>query len=78
MTGLQSILVPVPSLQTTDSRSLVFTSTLNGKNESEDKQVVLRRTCVTGVGGGAWRLVRLEPHLNYELDIYSFEGLDLF
>jgi hypothetical protein len=49
MTGLQSILVPVPSLQPTDSRSLVFVSTLNGKNESEDKQVVLKRTCVTGV-----------------------------
>ncbi len=30
------------------------------------------------IAGGAWRLVRLEPHLNYELDIYSLEGLDLF
>jgi hypothetical protein len=30
------------------------------------------------IGGGAWRLARLEPHLNYELDIYSLEGLDLF
>ncbi len=30
------------------------------------------------IGGGAWRLVRLEPHLNYELDIYSLEGLELF
>jgi len=49
MTGLQSIRVPVPSLETTDSSSLVFASTLNGKNESENKQVVLRRTCVTGV-----------------------------
>jgi hypothetical protein len=28
-----------------------------------------------GIGGGAWRL---DPHLNYELDIYSLEGLDLF
>jgi hypothetical protein len=27
------------------------------------------------IGGGAWRL---EPHLNYELDIYSLEVLDLF
>jgi hypothetical protein len=30
------------------------------------------------IGGGAWWLVRLEPHLNYELDIYSVEGSDLF
>jgi hypothetical protein len=30
------------------------------------------------IGGGAWRLARLEPHLNYELDIYSLEDLDLF
>jgi hypothetical protein len=30
------------------------------------------------IGGGAWRLAKLEPHLNYELDSYSLEGLDLF
>jgi hypothetical protein len=29
------------------------------------------------IGGGAWRLVRFEPYVNYELDIYSLEDLDL-
>ncbi len=27
------------------------------------------------IGGGVWRL---EPYLNYELDIYPLEGLGLF